>query len=263
MTHHPRPLDEKIALVTGGSRGIGRAIAERLGRDGAVVALTYARDAAAADEVVATIRKGGGRVVALHAPLGHRGDAAALWSAFDERITECAPGTGTGPVVDIIVNNVGIAMSAALPALTEDDFDKVFAVNVRAPFFVVREGLKRLRDGGRIVNISSGAGRLAMPEAIAYGATKGALDNLTLNLAKELGPRGITANAVAPGIIDTDVNAAWLRGNPAAEADAAARAALGRVGRPDDVADVVAFLASHDARWVTGKVIDATGGVRL
>ncbi|PJN38426.1 3-oxoacyl-ACP reductase [Streptomyces sp. CB02959] len=263
MTHHPRPLDEKIALVTGGSRGIGRAIAERLGRDGAVVALTYARDAAAADEVVATIRKGGARAVALHAPLGHRGDAAALWSAFDERITECAPGTGTGPVVDIIVNNVGIAMSAALPALTEDDFDKVFAVNVRAPFFVVREGLKRLRDGGRIVNISSGAGRLAMPEAIAYGATKGALDNLTLNLAKELGPRGITANAVAPGIIDTDVNAAWLRGNPAAEADAAARAALGRVGRPDDVADVVAFLASHDARWVTGKVIDATGGVRL
>ncbi|SHM71243.1 SDR family oxidoreductase [Streptomyces yunnanensis] len=265
MTHHRhhRPLEGKIALVTGGSRGIGRAIAERLGRDGAVVAVAYARDAAAADDVVARIRKDGGRAVALHAPLGHHGDAADLWSAFDERITEHAPGMEARPAVDIIVNNAGIAMLAALPALTEEDFDTVFAVNVRAPFFVVREGLKRLRDGGRIINISSGAGRLAMPEAIAYGATKGALDNFTLNLAKELGPRGITANAVAPGIVDTDVNAEWLRGNPAAEADAASRAALGRVGQPDDVADIVAFLASHDARWVTGKVIDATGGARL
>ncbi|MER6047892.1 SDR family oxidoreductase [Streptomyces sp. NPDC001793] len=256
-----RPLDGKTALVTGGSRGIGRAIAERLGRDGAVVALTYARDQAAADETVARIRKDGGRAVALHAPLGERGDAAALWSAFDARITEHAP--GTGPAVDIIVNNAGIGMPSALPALTEDDFDRVFAVNVRAPFFVVREGLTRLRDGGRIINVSSGAGRLAMPVAIAYGATKAALDNFTLNLAQELGGRGITANAVAPGIIDTDVNADWLRGNPAAEAEAAARAALGRVGRPDDVADIVAFLASHDSRWITGKVLDATGGVRL
>ncbi|MER7987127.1 SDR family oxidoreductase [Streptomyces noursei] len=265
MTHPHRPLDGKIALVTGGSRGIGRAIAERLGRDGAAVALTYARDAAAADDVVARIEEGGGRAVALHAPLGHRGDAAALWSAFDERTAAWAPASEgrSRPAVDVIVNNAGIAKVAALPALTEDDFDEVFAVNVRAPFFVVREGLERLRDGGRIVNVSSGAGRLAMPEAIAYGATKGALDNFTLNLAAALGPRGITANAVAPGIIDTDVNAGWLRGNPVAEADAAARAALGRVGRPDDVADVVAFLASHDARWVTGRVIDATGGVRL
>ncbi|MCK7622323.1 SDR family oxidoreductase [Streptomyces sp. RS10V-4] len=256
-----RPLDGKIALVTGGSRGIGRAIAERLGRDGATVALTYTRDEAAAGEVVARIREGGGRAVAFAAPLGHRGDAAALWSAFDERIADQAP--GTAPAVDILVNNVGIAMTADLTALTEDDFDQVFAVNVRAPFFIVKEGLERLRDGGRIINISSGAGRLAMPQAIAYGATKGALDNFTRNLAQALGARGITANAVAPGIVDTDVNADWLRGDPAAEADAAARAALGRVGRPDDIADIVAFLASHDARWITGKVIDATGGVRL
>ncbi|MFB7631171.1 SDR family oxidoreductase [Streptomyces sp. NPDC056149] len=256
-----KPLAGKVALVTGGSRGIGRAIAERLGRDGAVVALSYARDAAAADEVVAHLRKDGGQAVALHAPLGHRGDAAALWSAFDERIGEHAPGTGTA--VDIIVNNAGIGMLASLPELSADQFDEVFAVNVRAPFFVVQEGLKRLRDGGRIINVSSAASRLAMPQAIAYGATKGALDNFTLNLAQDLGARGITANAVAPGVIDTDVNAEWLRGNPQAEADAAARAAMNRVGQPDDVADIVAFLASHDARWVTGRVIDATGGVRL
>ncbi|MFD8954253.1 SDR family oxidoreductase [Streptomyces xanthophaeus] len=252
-------LEGKIALVTGGSRGIGRAVAERLAQDGAVVALTYARDANAAHDVVARIRKDGGRAFALHAELGHRGDAAALWSAFDAQIPHHAP----EPVVDIIVNNAGIGRSADLASLTEDGFDEVFAVNVRAPFFIVQEGLKRLRNAGRIINISSGAAHLAMPEAIAYGATKSALDNFTLNLAKELGARGITANSVAPGIIDTDVNADWLRGNPQAEAHAASLAALGRVGRPEDVADIVAFLASDDARWVTGKVIDATGGSGL
>ncbi|MFF3807663.1 SDR family NAD(P)-dependent oxidoreductase [Streptomyces sp. NPDC002032] len=252
-------LEGRIALVTGGSRGIGRAVAERLARDGAVVALTYARDESAAHDVVARIRKGGGRSFALHAELGSHGDAAALWSAFDDQIPHHAP----EPVVDIIVNNAGIGRSADLASLTEDGFDEVFAVNVRAPFFIVQEGLKRLRDAGRIINISSGAAHLAMPEAIAYGATKSALDNFTLNLAKELGARGITANSVAPGIIDTDVNAGWLRGNPEAEAHAASLAALGRVGRPEDVADIVAFLASDDARWVTGKVIDATGGSGL
>ncbi|MDQ0604804.1 3-oxoacyl-[acyl-carrier protein] reductase [Streptomyces canus] len=252
-------LEGKIALVTGGSRGIGRAVVERLAQDGAVVALTYASNESAAHDVVERVRKDGGRAFALHAQLGRRGDAAALWSAFDAQIPQHAPGRS----VDIIVNNAGIGRSANLTSLTEDGFDEVFAVNVRAPFFIVQEGLKRLRDAGRIINISSGAAHLAMPEAIAYGATKSALDNFTLNLAKELGARAITANSVAPGIIDTDVNAGWLRGNPEAEAHAASLAALGRVGQPEDVADIVAFLASDDARWVTGKVIDATGGSGL
>jgi 3-oxoacyl-[acyl-carrier protein] reductase len=254
-----RVLEGKVALVTGGSRGIGRAIAERLGRDGATVAVTYARDETAAQEVVERIRKDGGQAFALHAELGRRGDAAALWAAFDDQAGEHAPDGR----VDIIVNNAGIGQYADLSTLTEEGFDDVFAVNVRAPFFIVKEGLNRLRDGGRIINISSGAARLAMPEIIAYSATKGALDNFTLNLAKELGPRGITVNSVAPGIIDTDINASWLRGNPEAEAEAASLAALGRVGQPEDVADVVAFLASNDARWVTGRVIDATGGSAL
>ncbi|GAB2859847.1 SDR family oxidoreductase [Actinoallomurus bryophytorum] len=249
-------LDGRVALVTGGSRGIGRAIAQRLGRDGAVVAVAYARDRTAATEVVERIGENGGRAFAIRAELGGHGDAAALWAAFDALVGTHAPGDG----VDIIVNNAGIGRSADLTTLTEEGFDEVFAVNVRAPFFIVKEGLKRLRDGGRIINISSGAARLAMPEAIAYGATKGALDTFTLNLAKLLGPRGITANSVAPGIVDTDVNAGWLRGNPGAQAHAASLAALGRVGQPADIADIVAFLASDDARWVTGRVIDATGG---
>ncbi|MFF3088368.1 SDR family oxidoreductase [Streptomyces nojiriensis] len=244
----------KNALVTGGSRGIGRAVAERLAADGVTVVLTYASDAAAARETVGRIAKDGGRAFALQAELGSPGSAAALWAAYDELGLDG---------VDIIVNNAGIGLPIPLGEITEQDFDRVFAVNVRAPFFVVQEALGRLRDGGRIINISSGAARIAMPEILAYGATKGALDTLTLNLAKALGARGITVNSVAPGIVDTDVNAGWLRGNAEAEAHAASLSALGRVGRPDDIADVVGFLASDAARWVTGRVVDATGGSAL
>ncbi|WP_030961892.1 SDR family oxidoreductase [Streptomyces sp. NRRL S-378] len=244
----------KTALVTGGSRGIGRAIAERLAADGDTVVLTYANDATAARETVERITEGGGRAFALRAELGLPGAAAALWAAYDE--------LGLGGV-DIIVNNAGIGLPVPLGQVTEEDFDRVFAVNVRAPFFVVQEALGRLRDGGRIINVSSGDARIAMPEILAHGATKGALDTLTLNLAKTLGARGITVNSVAPGIVDTDINAGWLRGNAEAEAHAASLAALGRVGRPEDIADVVGFLASDAGRWVTGRVVDATGGSGL
>jgi NAD(P)-dependent dehydrogenase (short-subunit alcohol dehydrogenase family) len=252
-------LDNKVALVTGGSRGIGRAIAERFGRDGAVVAVGFARDQAAADEVVEKIGKNGGRAFAIRAELGRHGDAAALWASFDDQIELHSSQAG----VDVIVNNAGIDGGGDLASLTEAGFDDLFAVNVRAPFFIVQQGLKRLRDGGRIINISSGAARLALPQSIAYGSTKGALDTFTLNLAKQLGPRGITVNSVSAGITDTDMNAAWLRGNPQAHAHAASLAALGRVGQPEDIAGVVAFLASDDARWVTGRAIDATGGAGL
>ncbi|MEY2228020.1 MULTISPECIES: SDR family oxidoreductase [Streptomyces] len=244
----------RTALVTGGSRGIGRAIAERLAADGVTVVLTYASDEAAALESARRIAEDGGRAFTLRAELGSPGSAAALWAAYDELGLDG---------VDIIVNNAGIGLPIPLGEITEEDFDRVFAVNVRAPFFVVQEALGRLRDGGRIINISSGAARIAMPEILAYGATKGALDTLTLNLAKALGARGITVNSVAPGIVDTDVNAGWLRGNAEAEAHAASLSALGRVGRPEDIADVVGFLASDAARWVTGRVVDATGGSAL
>jgi NAD(P)-dependent dehydrogenase (short-subunit alcohol dehydrogenase family) len=229
-------MSDRVVIVTGGSRGIGRAIAERLAQDGAVVGVTYARDETAASETVENIRKNGGRAFALRAGLGERGDAARLWAAFDAAGTEHVP---------------------------EDAFDKVFAVNVRAPFFVTQQGLPRLRDGGRIINISSSVARLATPGMIAYGATKGALDNFSLALAKELGPRGVTVNSVAPGTVLTDASAATLLGDPHAEAQAASLAAFGRIGRPEDMADIVAFLASDDARWITGQVIDATGGMAL
>lgn len=252
-------LTGRKALVTGGSRGIGRAIAERLGRDGALVAVHYGRNAAAADEVVSAIRARGGAAFAVHAELGVPGDVETLWEGYDRQVLEHSDGAG----LDILVNNAGITPRGEIEETTPEAFDEAVAVNMRAPFFLTRQGLKRLRDGGRIINISSGATRIALTDIIAYSMTKGAVDALTLTLAKALGDRGITVNAVAPGIVDTDMNASWLRGDEAAETSAAGLSALGRVGRPEDVADVVAFLASDDARWVTGQIVDATGGSHL
>ncbi|MEU5208349.1 SDR family oxidoreductase [Streptomyces sp. NPDC020742] len=254
-------LSGRTALVTGGSRGIGRAISERLARDGARVGVHYGRDETAAKETVTAIEADGGEAFTLRAELGVPGDAAALWAAFDER----AEG------LDILVNNAGIntAVDGTLKGigeLTAEDFDHLFAVNTKAPFFLVQEGLSRLRDGGRIINTSTGLTRgAAKPELIAYAMTKGALDVFTSTLAKDLGPRGITVNAVAPGVVSTDMNAGWLRGEANAEARewVAAMSPLGRIADTTDIADVVAFLASDDSRWVTGQWIDATGGVLL
>ncbi|MEV0370200.1 SDR family oxidoreductase [Streptomyces sp. NPDC050636] len=254
-------LSGKTALVTGGSRGIGRAISERLGRDGARVAVHYGRDEAAAKETVSAIEAAGGQAFAVRAELGVPDDAGTLWAAFDEQ----AEG------LDILVNNAGInkAVDGTLKRIgevTTEDFDRLFAVNTKAPFFIAQQGLSRLRDGGRIINVSTGLTRgAAKPELIAYAMTKGAIDVFTSTLAKDLGPRAITVNAVAPGVVNTDMNAGWLQG----EANADARQAvsdispLGRVADPTDVGDVVAFLASDDSRWVTGHWIDATGGVLL
>ncbi|MFJ1977728.1 SDR family NAD(P)-dependent oxidoreductase [Streptomyces albogriseolus] len=252
-------LTGRTALVTGGSRGIGRAIAERLAADGATVAVHYGRNAAAADEVVEGIRAKGGTAFTVHAELGVEGDVATLWESFDRQVRQHATSTG----LDILVNNAGVTPRGEIDETTAEAFEEAVAVNMRAPFFLTQQGLKRLRDGGRIVNVSSGATRIALTDIIAYAMTKGAIDAFSLTLAKALGPRGITVNSVAPGIIDTDINASWLRGNEAAERSAAEFSALGRVGRPEDVADVVAFLASDDARWVTGQILDATGGSQL
>ncbi|MGW4150193.1 SDR family NAD(P)-dependent oxidoreductase [Streptomyces albogriseolus] len=252
-------LTGRTALVTGGSRGIGRAIAERLAADGATVAVHYGRNAAAADDVVEGIRAKGGTAFTVHAELGVEGDVATLWESFDRQVRQHATGTG----LDILVNNAGVTPRGEIDETTAEAFEEAVGVNMRAPFFLTQQGLKRLRDGGRIVNVSSGATRIALTDIIAYAMTKGAIDAFSLTLAKALGGRGITVNSVAPGIIDTDINASWLRGNEAAERSAAELSALGRVGRPEDVADVVAFLASDDARWVTGQVLDATGGSQL
>ncbi|NYG98455.1 SDR family oxidoreductase [Schumannella luteola] len=247
------------ALVTGGSRGIGRAAVRRLAADGYRVAFTYAADQAAAEETSRLAEEAGGRAVGFRAEFGARGDAARAWAAFDA----AAADHDLGGRLDVLVNNAAVGGVAPLSALDEDEFDRVFAANVRAPLFLIREGLARLDDGARIVNVSSLAARLATPPMIAYAASKAALENVTLALAKELGPRRITVNAVRPGTVRTDSWNALSGGSVEAESAVAARAALGRIGEADDIADVIAFLASPDARWITGSVVDAGGGTAI
>ncbi len=239
----------RTALVTGGSRGIGRAIAQRLARDGIRVGVHYGSDDVAAKLTVADIEAAGGQAFVLKADLGEPVDA--LWAAFDQ----VADG------LDILVNNAGIGRHQPIADVTPEWFDRLFAVNAKAPFFLVQQAIPRLRDGGRIINIGSGVTRIAFPQDTAYSMTKGALNTLTLAMAKELGPRGITVNTVAPGIVETEMNA-WLADPEAARA-AAAYSVFDAVGQPEDVADVVAFVASNDARWVTGQTLDATGGSQL
>ncbi|MFJ8810831.1 SDR family oxidoreductase [Streptomyces sp. NPDC102490] len=251
-------LRGKTALVTGAGRGIGRAIARRLAAEGALVAVHFGSDEASARETVELITGAGGRAFPLRAPLGVPGDVRALYEGFDSGLRELAE-----PVaLDILVNNAGFNLRGDVTGVTPEDFDRLMAVHAKAPLFLVQEGLPRLREGGRVVNISSAATRLALPTSLAYSMAKAALEAFTRTLAKEFGPRGITVNSVAPGFVKTEMNQRrWS--TPEAEAVHAAHSVFGRMGEPADIADVVAFLASDDSRWITGQCLDASGGTGL
>lgn len=251
-------LEGKTALVTGASRGIGRAIAERLAKDGATVALTYNAGKSGADEAVAAIEKVGGTAFAIHADFV---DSASVPSLFEKLDNELTKRNGS-KTLDILVNNAGNSGWVGFKDATPDSWDTLIAVYARAPFFIVQAALERLADGGRIINISSAAATKPVTTAPVYSMAKAAINNLTHALAAELGPRGITANAVAPGFTRTDANAA-LRENPELVRAVEAEIALGRFGEPSEIAAVVAFLASDEGRWVTGQTIEASGGYKL
>ena len=247
-------LSGKTALVTGGGRGIGQAISRRLAAEGAHVVVHYGSNQVAAQATAMAIQEAGGRADTLGAPLG--GDigqeAAALWEKFDA-ITD---------QLDILVNNAGIADGrGTIDSVEINTLTRLMTVNTLAPFVVTKLALPRLNDGGRVVNVSSHLTRgAAQPDLIGYAMTKGAIDVFTATLAKQLGDRGVTVNAVAPGVVDTDMNAAWL---DYARDMVAGLSPLGRVAQPSDIGDVVAFLASDDSRWITGQHLDTSGGALL
>ncbi|MFC4913936.1 SDR family NAD(P)-dependent oxidoreductase [Actinomadura gamaensis] len=247
-------LNGRTALVTGGSRGIGRAVALRLAADGAFVAVHYGSDADAAKRTVADIERAGGRAVAIRARFGEDDAVDRLFEALIPELD--------GRGLDVLVNNAGIASASPAAALTPGEFDRLMKVNVAAPFFVIQRALPLLNDGGRIVNMGSVASRMAVAVQIGYTVTKAALEALAPTLANELGRRGITVNTVAPGAVRTDMTAGYT-GIPEAVAALESVTALGRLGEPEDVADVVGFLAGPDARHVTGQTLDVSGGTWL
>jgi NAD(P)-dependent dehydrogenase (short-subunit alcohol dehydrogenase family) len=248
----------RTALVTGASRGIGRAIAERLAADAVLVAVHYAHQDEAAQAVVRAIEQAGGQAFPVRAELGVEGDLDTLFAALEAGLRRFTGQTW----LDILVNNAAVR-AGAIERVTPEEFERVFSINVRAPFFLIQRALPLLREGGRIINISSSDTRIAVPEELAYAMTKGAIDVLGRTLAVALGGRGIAVNTVAPGPTVTEANAAWLRDSPAIADPITSVTALGRLGQPRDIADVVAFLASEDARWITGQVLDVSGGLFL
>ncbi|MDQ3308674.1 MAG: glucose 1-dehydrogenase [Gemmatimonadota bacterium] len=241
----------KVAVVTGASRGIGRAVAERFARDGARVVVNYARSGDQAEQVVAGIREWGGEAIAVQADMGRPEQIAQLFKQTTERFGR----------LDVLVNNAGAYDAHRLERSDEAHYAALFDVNVRGVLLASREAARRFGEtGGRIINISSGAARAAVPGGAVYAASKAAVEALTRCHAAELGPRGITVNAVAPGFTESDMLDIAL---PAEARDGMiALTALGRLGRPEDIADVVAFLTSDDARWITGETIGASGGLR-
>ena len=243
-----RPLHDKTAIITGGSRGIGRAIALRLAREGASVVFSCAKNAAAAREVMAAIGASGGTAWAVQADLTRLADVRRLF----------AEGMAHLGRLDILVNNAGNSIFGPLADVTEEDFDALFALNVKGVFFAMQEAARHMADGGRIVNISSGVTILGVPQVTLYGGTKGAVEQFTLAAARELGPRGITVNTVSPGMTRTDLLDQVV---PREVQEAMALSApLRRLGEPDDIADVVAFLCRPEGGWVTAQNIRANGG---
>jgi NAD(P)-dependent dehydrogenase (short-subunit alcohol dehydrogenase family) len=245
-------LSGKTALVTGASRGIGRASALALSRLGAQVLVHYGSGVKAAEAVVAEIRKAHGRADAVAADLSAPDGAHKL----AKRVREVV-----GDRLDILVANAGTSKSATIEETTVEDFDRLFAVNVRAPFFLVQQLLPIMCKDSSIVLVSSLSARAAVGTLSAYAATKGAVDTLVKHFAAELGERGIRVNAVAPGVVATDMSG--FAKMDAGRSSTIGMQALKRIAQPDDIADVIAFLVSDDARWITGDTIRVDGGSKL
>ncbi|MEC0307224.1 SDR family oxidoreductase [Paenibacillus lautus] len=243
-----KSLSGKVAIVTGGSRGIGREIAERLAENGAKVVVNYASSPAKAEEVVSAIKQGGGEARAIQADISQ---VAAIERLFSETI-EAYGG------IDILVNNAGIMTTKPIAAMTEEDFDQQFAINVKGTYFAIQRAFHHMNSGGRIINFSTSVAGQMFPAYSVYAGTKGAVEQFTRQLAKEFGPKGITINAVAPGPINTEL---FTVGKSEEQiAGIVSMNSFGRLGEPDDIAGVVLFLASEESKWITGQTLRVNGG---
>ena len=246
-------LDGKVALVTGASGGIGRQIAVLLAKGGARVVAHYSSRREGAEQTAAAVQAAGGEALIVQADLSHAAGVRQLFDAVDNR---------AGGRLDILVNNAGAGRTSSIDTIEEEEIDSMYAVNFKSPVLVTQQALKRISDGGAIVNISSMSGLMAQPPGFAYAMSKAAVNSFTVSMAVELAPRGIRVNAVAPGPVDTDLLNGYRASEEAMNA-LTAMAALGRLGTPDDIARIVYFLASPDSGWLTGQIIQASGGMRL
>ncbi|MEM9861027.1 MAG: SDR family oxidoreductase [Myxococcota bacterium] len=248
----------RVALVTGASRGLGRAAAARLASDGFFVVLTYRSNEAEAEGAVADIEKQGGKALHLQLDVGSLESIEAFFANFDAAVSKVLGESR----IDVLVNNAGVMSDQEIGHIDASEFARVFDINVRGALFVTQHALAdRLRDGGRVILLGTGLTRFSMPQYLAYSMSKGAINTMTQVLAKTLGPRGITVNTLAPGAIETDM-VPYLR-TAEGSAQMASVTALARHGVPDDISNVVSFLASEDSRWVTAQRIEASGGMFL
>jgi NAD(P)-dependent dehydrogenase (short-subunit alcohol dehydrogenase family) len=250
-------LRSKTALVTGASRGIGKGIATAFGKEGALVAVHYGRSVAEANAVVAEIEAAGGNAFAVQADVASVASVKGLFTQLD---SELEKRTGSNQF-DILVNNAGVYVQGPTPDLTEEHFDHLFDINVKGLYFTTVNAIPRLRDNGRIINISSGVSRGALQGVVAYAGTKGAVDAITLHLAAELGSRGITVNSLAPGLTLTEMTAGF--GEEGMNQFVNAYQSIKRIGQVEDISNTAVLLASDKAAWITGNYISAGGGFKL
>ncbi|GAB3264536.1 SDR family oxidoreductase [Larkinella harenae] len=249
----------KIAIVTGGSRGLGKNMALSLARKGIDVILTYNNQKDDALAVVEQIEQLGQKAVALQLNTAE----VTTFDAFVTRLTTVLQEVFRQERFDFLINNAGIGIHAPIEQTTEEQFDLLVNIHLKGVFFLTQKALPLLNDGGRIINLSTGLARFSSPGYAVYAAMKGAIETLTRYQAKELGKRGITANVVAPGAIETDFGGGVVRDNPQYNQAIASVTALGRTGQPDDIGGVVAFLCTDDARWINGQRIEVSGGMNL
>jgi NAD(P)-dependent dehydrogenase (short-subunit alcohol dehydrogenase family) len=255
----PSSTNTPIAIVTGGSRGLGKNAALHIAQTGSDVILTYRSQAAEAAAVVAEIEALGRRAVALQLDVGD----SSSFAAFGAKVKQVLAEQWQRDSFNFLVNNAGVGIHASLMETTEAQFDTLVNIHLKGVFFLTQKLLPLMADGGRIVNVSSGLARFALPGYAAYGAMKGGIEVLTRYMAKELGPRGIAVNVVAPGAIETDFGGGAVRDNAQLNAFVASQTALGRVGVPDDIGGVIASLLTPANRWVNAQRIEASGGMFL